>query len=151
MLVAFAILGVVRASPISREFHSIITASHTSSCSDPNGCRTLWDILWSCVFTILLCTWVSVHPNIPSPHELWPKLAIRRVGLMLATLIAPELMVAWAVRQRNLAHKLAGMYKEGEAVDSRNYPPILIHYRAWLDADPWVFCTHGRFYGIQRQ
>jgi hypothetical protein len=138
MLVALTILGAVRASPITRE----------SSCSDPNGCRTLWEIVWSCLFTIFLCTWVSVHPNIPSPHELWPKLAVRRFGLMLAALIAPELMVAWAVRQRILAHQLADKYKEGAVVASCNCLSMLIDSRARLDANSWVFCTHGRFHGI---
>src|SRR5712671_4401260 len=40
--------------------------------------------------------WASVHPNIPSPDERWPRIAFRRVGLMLGALIVPEAIIAWA-------------------------------------------------------
>jgi hypothetical protein len=111
MLVALAILGAVQASPINREPFPIITVAQAASCVDPNGCRTLWNIVWSCLSTIFLCTWVSVHPNIPGPDEERPKITLRRVGIMFAALIAPELVIAWAMRQRALAHELAEKHK----------------------------------------
>jgi len=52
-----------------------------------------------------------VHPNIPSPEERWPRIVLRRVGLMLATLIVPEAIIAWAWRQRQLAIELAESHK----------------------------------------
>ena len=151
MLIALAILSAVRASPTIglREPSPIITVSQAAAaCSDPNGCRSLWEIVWSCVFTILLCTWVSVHPNIPGPDELWPKVAFRRFGIMLATLIAPELVIAWAMRQRFLAHELAEKYGEGEPVQHRTSLLILIDYRAWVDPYAQFLCAHGRIYGV---
>src|ERR1700689_4317195 len=42
---------------------------------DPSGdggliqTRTLWSIICSCLFTIFLCTWASLHPNISSTYE----------------------------------------------------------------------------------
>jgi hypothetical protein len=36
--------------------------------------------------TIFLCTWASVHPNIPSPDERWPSIVFRRIRLMVALL-----------------------------------------------------------------
>ncbi|KAH9961583.1 hypothetical protein BC827DRAFT_1082488, partial [Russula dissimulans] len=72
---------------------------------------SLCDIIQSCALTIFLCTWVSVHPNIPSPDEGWPRVTIRRVGLMLATLVVPEAIIAWALRQRMAAGQLAEEYK----------------------------------------
>ncbi|KAI9451247.1 hypothetical protein F5148DRAFT_986638, partial [Russula earlei] len=82
------------------------------SCDDPKGCRSLWDIIRSCAITILLCTWVSVHPNIPSPHERWPRVTVRRIGLMLAALFVPEIVIAWALKQRKFALTLAEKHKE---------------------------------------
>jgi hypothetical protein len=114
MLVALVILGATRASPISRDVSPPITASQAASCDDPDGCRTLWNIFWSCLFTILLCTWVSVHPNIPSPREKWLEIAFRRFGIMLAALIVPECIIAWAIRQRMLASHLADTYSKGD-------------------------------------
>jgi type VI protein secretion system component VasK len=94
-----------------------MTAAQAASCNDPSGCRTLWEIIWSCLFTLPLCVWVSVHPNIPALRERWPKVALRRVGLMLAAMIAPELIIAWAIRQRMLAHELAYKYREGKFIE----------------------------------
>ena len=27
--------------------------------------RTRFDIVWTCVTTLFICTWVAIHPNIP--------------------------------------------------------------------------------------
>ena len=59
--------------------------------------RSLYKIVWSCVLTTIICAWVSVHPNVP-PSGYWKGLS-RRVKVMIWTTIAPELILAWAVRQ----------------------------------------------------
>jgi len=59
--------------------------------------RSLYQIVWSCVLTTIICAWVSVHPNVP-PSGYWKGLS-RRVKMMIWTIIAPELILAWAVRQ----------------------------------------------------
>jgi hypothetical protein len=72
--------------------------------------RSLWDILWNCLATIFACTWVSIHPNIPPPGEKWWKTGFRRLELMLWGVIAPELIILWAMRQWNGARKVAERY-----------------------------------------
>jgi len=52
-----------------------------------------------------------MHPNIPSPDERWPRIAVRRIGLMLAALIMPEVVIGWALRQRMIAVRLAEEHK----------------------------------------
>jgi hypothetical protein len=113
MLLALTLLTAVQALPFSTisKPSPILVANEAAFCDDPNGCRTLWQIVWSSLFTIFLCTWVSVHPNIPGPHEGWLRVALRRLGIMLAMLIAPEIIVSWAVRQRILARRLANQHK----------------------------------------
>ena len=59
--------------------------------------RTLFNITWNCLSTVILCAWVSVHPNVP-PSDHWGALQ-RRLKAMVWTVIAPELVLAWAVRQ----------------------------------------------------
>ena len=59
--------------------------------------RTLFNITWSCVSTIIICAWVSVHPNVP-PSGHWRALW-QRLKTMFWTIVAPELILAWAVRQ----------------------------------------------------
>ena len=35
---------------------------------DPDN-RGTWSLLYSCVFTLVLCVWTAIHLNIPSYHE----------------------------------------------------------------------------------
>ncbi|KAI9512936.1 hypothetical protein F5148DRAFT_972644, partial [Russula earlei] len=73
-------------------------------CDDPDGCQSLWHIIWSCAVTLLLCTWVLVHPNVPSPDETWPRVTLRWIGLMLGALFVLEFMVAWAFKLLDLRY-----------------------------------------------
>ena len=72
--------------------------------------RSITDILWSCFATLFACTWLSVHPNIPGPDEGFWKIALRRLELMLWTLLGPELIIAWAARQWLAAERLQNEY-----------------------------------------
>lgn len=88
----FASIGV-RALPIP-------TAGLTlSTCDDLRHCRTIWNITWSCIVTISSCTWVTIHPNIPASNDSKLSITLRRVKLVLIALVAPELIVLWAIRQ----------------------------------------------------
>ena len=82
------------------------------TCECPPNQRTLFSIVWNCIMTINLCTWTSVHPNIPGPDEGWWEVTRRRVELMLWALIAPEIILIWAARQRTgalyIKHKVDG-------------------------------------------
>jgi len=115
MIIILAILAASRASPVGLRSPPVASLDQFQasgpSCTDPNGCRSLTDIIRSCILTILLCTWVSMHPNIPSPDERWPRLVWRRVGLMLLALITPEAVVGWALRQRQASAELAMKHK----------------------------------------
>jgi len=115
MLVILAILAATRASPFDLPSPPVPSQDHLQltqpSCDDPNGRRSLGDIIRSSIVTILLCTWVSMHPNIPSPDERWPKLALRRAGLLLLSLFVPEAVIGWALRQRQAAAELAKKHK----------------------------------------
>ncbi|KDR70363.1 hypothetical protein GALMADRAFT_76245 [Galerina marginata CBS 339.88] len=89
-------------------------------CICPNT-RSQWDIIWSCLATIFLCTWVSVHPNIPALGESWWKKSSRRLELMFWSIIAPELMIFWATNQWVAARELAIKYKEHGWTTSHGY------------------------------
>jgi hypothetical protein len=111
MILILALLAATRASHVGQRLPSFVSLDQlqppASSCDDPDGCRLLGDIIKSCIITILLCTWASMHPNIPSPVERWPRVAIRRAGLLLLALLVPEAVIGWALRQRQAAAELA--------------------------------------------
>jgi len=73
--------------------------------------RSIWDIVWSCLVTIFACSWVSVHPNIPGRGESKAKIALRRLELMFWAIVAPELIIYWAMRQWFGARRIAHQYK----------------------------------------
>ncbi|KAK0433776.1 hypothetical protein EV421DRAFT_1718183, partial [Armillaria borealis] len=84
-------------------------------------------ITWSCLVTILASTWLAVHPNVPgrnltqegSVTRWWipgrPTIMcfLERTKLMLITILAPEAMVGWAIRQRVVAGKVRACSSKG--------------------------------------
>jgi hypothetical protein len=67
--------------------------------------RGTFDILWSCLSVLLVCTYTAVHLNLPSPQErvakfpqvLWFSAGARHIKWMFVVAIAPEIAVAMAI------------------------------------------------------
>ena len=78
-------------------------------CTDLTHCRTVWNIIWSCLITIFSCTWVAVHPNIPCPRKQNPVISFaeHRLPLFICALLVPEYVLAWAIRQYLRARVIA--------------------------------------------
>lgn len=72
---------------------------------DPSLRRSLFKIVWTCATTLFACTYVAIHPNI-SVDESDGVVLLRRIGLMIAMGVVPELVVLWALQQRLLASSL---------------------------------------------
>jgi hypothetical protein len=70
--------------------------------------RTLFGIIWSCLSTIIICAWTAVHPNVPPPNR-W-RGRWNRLKTMFWMIIAPELVLAWAVRQFFAAREIRDEY-----------------------------------------
>lgn len=85
---------------------------HPSSlaCESIRHCRTLWDIVWSCFGTIFACVWIAVHRNIPGPKQTLIAVQLCWLMALILTLLIPEWILAWAIRQwirvREIAKKL---------------------------------------------
>jgi hypothetical protein len=104
LLAAFYLLRKVLALPIPA-----IEERALPSCDDLRTCRTIWNIIWSCIVTIFACTWVAIHPNVPKPNSdlnlHWYSGPLRRARIMFYALIGPEFIILWALRQRYIALK----------------------------------------------
>ncbi|KZP12333.1 hypothetical protein FIBSPDRAFT_937003, partial [Athelia psychrophila] len=105
LLCALAIPGILAlAVPV------IEATAEDPKCLDIIHCRTLTNIVWSCLITIFACTWVSIHHNVVLDSEsrkatfyaLW-----ERVWVTALTLLVPEYTLAWAVRQWIMARQIA--------------------------------------------
>ena len=107
----------IDAGPIPTIEDRLLTGNH---CNDLTHCRTIWNILWSCLVTIFSCTWVAVHPNVSCPKKwevngrinrcIWnPLLSFVKhcLPLFICALLVPEYVLAWAIRQFLSAHYIA--------------------------------------------
>ncbi|TFK57841.1 hypothetical protein BDN72DRAFT_736762, partial [Pluteus cervinus] len=61
--------------------------------------RTLIDIIRSCALTIAACVYRAIHPNIPDPKAGFWKVRLERLKVTVYALIAPEMVIFWAIRQ----------------------------------------------------
>ena len=101
-------------------------------CYDIRYCRTLEGLVLSCTVTILACVWFAVHRNIPAPKVdqprhgnffvraglfVWYKILDQRQAatVFVVTLLIPEWVLAWALRQWFVAHGLVGELETARA------------------------------------
>jgi len=75
--------------------------------------RTMFNIVWGCVSTTIICAWAAIHPNIP-PREGPFKRALRRIEFMFWTIVAPEILPCWAMNQLLAAITVRDVYNEGK-------------------------------------
>lgn len=87
---------------------SSILTDPSDQCETIGHCRTVWNIIWSCLVTIFACIWVAIHPNVPQPKSPrkpvleagyrprrwslpWVRYQIRMLGRYLADLLRYQL------------------------------------------------------------
>jgi len=85
------------------------------NCVDGCSKRTLFNIVWGCVSTTIICAWATIHPNIP-PREGPLKGTLRRLELMFWTVVAPEILPAWALNQLLAAITVRDVYNDGKGM-----------------------------------
>ena len=77
---------------------------------DPDN-RGTWSLLYSCVFTLVLCVWTAIHLNVPSYHESQLSQWLRKLKWVLLAIMAPEFCAYTACEQyleaKNLIRQLA--------------------------------------------
>lgn len=120
---------------------SVDAANITASCKDLDTCRSLYSIIQTCVATIFACVWVAVHRNIPAPKQkhkwnsnlvlkaaqwIWFKIVDQKQSFVVftVTLLAPEWVLAWAIRQMLVARRVAGELEDARKVAKRNWEDI---------------------------
>ncbi|KAG1785859.1 uncharacterized protein HD556DRAFT_1419306 [Suillus plorans] len=93
--VCVCLVGVVHATPITDTTNTTTSDSFLEAPSFTT--RTMWTIISSSVFTLFACIYSAIHPNIPSPEDRPLRVLLRLLGTMTMALIAPELIVTWAM------------------------------------------------------
>ena len=111
----------INAGPVPTIKNRSLVGNH---CNDLTHCRTIWNIVWSCLVTIFSCTWVAVHPNVPCLKKweangwiercIWnPLLSFVEhcLPLFICALLVPEYVLAWAIKQFLVAQDIAKQNK----------------------------------------
>ncbi|KAG1730557.1 uncharacterized protein EDB91DRAFT_1059422, partial [Suillus paluster] len=62
--------------------------------------------------TLFACIYSAIYPNIPSPKDSLARILRRGFGIMVTALIAPELLVTWAMRQWLSARLVTKQFKD---------------------------------------
>lgn len=77
--------------------------------STPNV-RGTFDIIWTCVQTIVLCAWTTICPNIPAPDDGPWELFRDKFHFALATFLGPEWIFMIAFLQLQSARTSVDMF-----------------------------------------
>lgn len=123
------------------------------SCNNPNNCRNVWNVIWSCLSTVFLCTWVTLHPNITIPPETrgmrWFGARMchlrhflkNKLVLFLWALFVPEYILGWSIRQ----HLAAGDIQQECYTRQTSTHKHLVPVRKWTRAHGF-FVVMGGFH-----
>jgi hypothetical protein len=77
---------------------STLTPSKRGWVNQPDG-RGTFDIIWSCLATLLICVWVMLHLNVPAKEDTTWTLFLRKIRWLGLTILAPELLMLFASGQ----------------------------------------------------
>lgn len=86
--------------------HTVQGTSSTCQPSNYDGTpRTVWSILATCAFTLLICVWQAIHDDIPSPNLKWYKARLLQGFIILLSFLLPEWTVCIAGKQWSEARR----------------------------------------------
>ena len=57
------------------------------------------DVLWTCCVTIVLCVWVSTHPNVPALSDKWYDNFRDKFNMACIGLLGPDFLFGIAIGQ----------------------------------------------------
>ncbi|KAG2139637.1 uncharacterized protein EDB93DRAFT_1090144 [Suillus bovinus] len=99
--------------------------------------RTLWTIISSSVLTLFACIYSAIHPNIPSPrHSGYSHILWRQLGIMIMALIAPNLIVTWAMRQWFSARQVTRHHANYTWTQTHSFFVLMGSFMLYVDKEP---------------
>ena len=101
---------------------------------DPSNGRGTWSILSTCIITLGLCVYTALHLNIPAHKTGLGSIIGMKVKYVLFGLLAPELIVFNAWRQRTVATSIVAQLrsKRGGKRPTPALQRMLRHLKLWF-------------------
>lgn len=96
-LVALVILSLAAAAPITNAPTDIPPITEPSYVPEPRGRGTV-QLLFSCIITLVICIWTSIHPNIIKDPTIMRRLR-EKANYVILGLFSPELVLAVAWKE----------------------------------------------------
>ncbi|KAG2353829.1 hypothetical protein BDR07DRAFT_1308129 [Suillus spraguei] len=127
------LVGVIQAAPTINTTDTTISDSLEAPSFTT---RTLWSIISSCVLTLFACTYTAIHTNIPSPEDSPIVLLLRRLWIMIVALIAPELIVVWALRQWLGARFITREFEKSGYPNTHSFFVLMGGFMLYVDGEP---------------
>lgn len=103
-LIPLELVQLTSAAP-SRNLTALQTEYAPSFVPDPNG-RGTWSLLYSCLFTLFLCVWTAIHPNVLAPGTSNVEKYRYKFLWVVMAIFAPEIGVFIAFKQYRSANRL---------------------------------------------
>ena len=104
--------------------------------SQPNGRGTI-DIVWSCVFTIFLCSWSVLCVNVPAAHESTARVWWRKLFLAALAVCGPEFIFQIALGQWVSARQSVKSFQND------GYPDWTLTHAFFADMGGFILTTPG--------
>ncbi|OCL10949.1 hypothetical protein AOQ84DRAFT_273340, partial [Glonium stellatum] len=73
--------------------------------AEPGG-RGTAGLLWSCLFTIFICTWSALHMNVPADNDSTMEIFLHKLRYMVIGVFTPELISMLAYSDLRDAHTI---------------------------------------------
>ncbi|RXW20437.1 hypothetical protein EST38_g5428 [Candolleomyces aberdarensis] len=85
--------------------------------------RSTPEIIWTCLITTFLCTWVSMHPNVVGYGSTrWQRLG-RQTKMFLVAFVAPEIPLLSALQQCIIARHIVNRMNKRRSRDATTESP----------------------------
>jgi len=78
--------------------------------------RSVHEITYSCIVTIILCASYCIRPNLSAPNASTFLIFLRKLNVAFWAIISPELVIFWAYRQWYFARGFAMKYKGSQSI-----------------------------------
>jgi len=86
--------------------HNATNVTTVGWVSDGDNKRSTISLLYSCLFTIFLCTWSAMHLSVPGERDTPLRVFWRKCRWMIIGLLAPEFVAFIAISEWNAARML---------------------------------------------
>jgi hypothetical protein len=87
--------------------------------SDHDNTRSSWDILWSCLSTVIACTWTVLHLSVPQRDVKNSAIILKRITVSSLAILAPEMVAFVAALDFRDAKRTAAKCNEAQAQKDR--------------------------------